>query len=155
MRLGRTVVAVLFAGTTLINAQAPAPAAQSPKPGAQPPKPSSQPPASNLQTAIGNLGKFEAPVRVAASRDVRRAPAAQAVPALIAAARDHADGYVRFRALVLLAGFNDSRAREVMSAALDEPNDRLRTAARIVPPATPGSIRSRSRATSRPTCSSR
>jgi len=129
MRLGRTVVAVLFAGTTLINAQAPAPAAQSPKPGAQPPKPSSQPPASNLQTAIGNLGKFEAPVRVAASRDVRRAPAAQAVPALIAAARDHADGYVRFRALVLLAGFNDSRAREVMSAALDEPNDRLRTAA--------------------------
>jgi HEAT repeat protein len=88
-----------------------------------------QAPPSNLRAAIDNLGKFEAPVRVAASREVRRAPAAQAVPALIAAASGHADGYVRFRALVLLAGFNDSRAREVMSAALDDPNDRLRTAA--------------------------
>ena len=84
---------------------------------------------SNLDSAIDNLGKFEAPIRVAASREVRRAAAAQAVPALIAAASNHADGYVRFRALVLLAGFNDSRAREVMSSALDDPNDRLRTVA--------------------------
>jgi hypothetical protein len=45
------------------------------------------------------------------------------------AASGHADGYVRFRALVLLAGFNDTRAREVMSSALDDPNDRLRTVA--------------------------
>jgi HEAT repeat protein len=82
-----------------------------------------------LLTAIDTLGKFDAPVRVAASREVRRTPAAQAVPALIAAASGHADGYVRFRALVLLAGFNDARAREVMSAALDDPNDRLRTVA--------------------------
>jgi len=82
-----------------------------------------------LKAAIDNLGKFEAPVRVAASREVRRAPAAQAVPALMTAASGHADGYVRFRALVLLAGFNDARAREVMSSALDDPNDRLRTAA--------------------------
>lgn len=84
---------------------------------------------SPLQAAIDKLGKFEAPTRVAASRDVRRAPAAQAVPALIEAASGHADGYVRFRALVLLAGFNDPRAREVMSGALDDPNDRLRTVA--------------------------
>lgn len=82
-----------------------------------------------LKTAIDNLGKFEAPIRVAASRDVRRAPQAQAVPALMSAAGAHADGYVRFRALVLLAGFNDPRAREVMLAALDEPNDRLRMVA--------------------------
>ena len=88
-----------------------------------------QAPASRLASAIDSLGKFEAPVRVAASRDVRRAPAAQAVPALIAAAGSHADGYVRFRALVLLAGFNDARAREIMSTALDDPNDRLRTVA--------------------------
>src|SRR5690242_20595459 len=88
-----------------------------------------QAPAAGLPAAINNLGKFEAPVRVAASREVRRAAAAQAVPALIAAASNHADGYVRFRALVLLAGFNDSRAREVMSSALDDPNDRLRTVA--------------------------
>lgn len=84
---------------------------------------------SPLQAAIDRLGKFEAPARVAASREVRRASAAQAVPALIEAAGGHTDGYVRFRALVLLAGFNDPRAREVMSAALDDPNDRLRTAA--------------------------
>jgi HEAT repeat protein len=82
-----------------------------------------------LKTSIDNLGKFEAPIRIAASRDVRRAPAQQAVPALIAAATSHTDGYVRFRALVLLAGFNDARAREVMSSALDDPNDRLRTVA--------------------------
>jgi HEAT repeat protein len=88
-----------------------------------------QAPAAGLQAAIDKLGKFEAPVRVAASREVRRAPAAQAVPALINAAGTHADGYVRFRALVLLSGFNDSRAREVMSSALDDPNDRLRTVA--------------------------
>ena len=60
---------------------------------------------------------------------MRRAPAAQAVPALMEAASSHPDGYVRFRALVLLSGFNDPRARDVMSAALDDPNDRLRTVA--------------------------
>ncbi len=82
-----------------------------------------------LKGAIDNLGKFDAPVRTAASREVRRAPAAQAVPALMTAASGHADGYVRFRALVLLAGFNDPRAREVMLSALEDPNDRLRTVA--------------------------
>jgi HEAT repeat protein len=87
------------------------------------------PQATNLKPAIDNLGKFDAAVRTAASRDVRRAPAAQAVPALMAAASSHADGYVRFRALVLLAGFNDPRAREVMLSALNDPNDRLRTVA--------------------------
>jgi HEAT repeat protein len=90
---------------------------------------SAPPSTGGLKAAIDNLGKFEAPVRVAASREVRRAPQAQAVPALIAAASGHADGYVRFRALVLLSGFNDPRAREVMLSALDEPNDRLRTVA--------------------------
>jgi len=85
--------------------------------------------ADNLKIAIDKLGKFEAPVRTAASRDVRRAPAAQAVPALITAATGHTDGYVRFRALVLLTGFNDPRAREIMATALDDPNDRLRTVA--------------------------
>jgi HEAT repeat protein len=45
------------------------------------------------------------------------------------AASSHPDGFVRFRALVLLSGFNDPRARDVMSAALDDPNDRLRTVA--------------------------
>jgi HEAT repeat protein len=85
--------------------------------------------AAELAAAIGKLGKFEAPVRTAAARAVRRAAPAQAVPALIEAASGHADGYVRFRALVLLSGFNDVRAREVMSAALEDRNDRLRTVA--------------------------
>jgi HEAT repeat protein len=84
---------------------------------------------AQLQAAIGNLGKFDAAVRGTAARAVRRAPAAQAVPALMEAAAGHADGYVRFKALVLLSGFNDPRAREIMSAALDDPNDRLRTVA--------------------------
>jgi HEAT repeat protein len=89
-----------------------------------------QPPATlTLKSSIDNLGKFEAPIRIAAARAVRRAPVARAVPALIEAASGHTDGYVRFKALVLLSGFNDPRAREVMNTALDEPNDRLRTVA--------------------------
>jgi len=84
---------------------------------------------AQLKTAIDNLGKFDDAVRASASATVRRAPAAQAVPALVAAASEHADGYVRFRALVLLSGFNDPRARDVMLSALDDPNDRLREVA--------------------------
>jgi HEAT repeat protein len=82
-----------------------------------------------LKTTIDNLGKFDDATRIAAAKAVRRAPAAQAVPALMEAASSHTDGYVRFRALVLLSGFNDPRAREIMSAALDDANDRLRTVA--------------------------
>jgi HEAT repeat protein len=89
------------------------------------------PPATPAQfkAVIDNLGKFDVLVRTSAARTVRRAPAAQAVPALLEAAAGHSDGYVRFRALVLLSGFNDPRAREVMSSALDDVNDRLRTVA--------------------------
>jgi HEAT repeat protein len=87
------------------------------------------PAAHQLELAINNLGKFDAATRIAAARTVRRALPAQAVPALMEAARGHADGYVRFRALVLLSGFNDPRTRDVMLAALDDPNDRLRTVA--------------------------
>jgi hypothetical protein len=42
---------------------------------------------------------------------------------------EHADGYVRYRALVLLTGFNDPRAKDAMLAARTSPNDRLRTVA--------------------------
>src|SRR5688572_24455209 len=63
------------------------------------------PPATPAQfkAVIDNLGKFDVLVRTSAARTVRRAPAAQAVPVLIEAASGHADGYVRFRALVLLS----------------------------------------------------
>ena len=60
---------------------------------------------------------------------MRRAPAGLAVPALTRAAREHADGYVRYRALVLLAGFGDSSAAQVMRDLMADPNDRLRTVA--------------------------
>lgn len=85
--------------------------------------------AEQLRAAIDRLGTLEFPVRMEAARTVRRAPAASAVPALIEAATKHADGYVRFRALVLLSGFNDPRTRDVMTRMLDDRNDRLRAVA--------------------------
>jgi HEAT repeat protein len=42
---------------------------------------------------------------------------------------EHTDGYVRYRALVLLTGFNDPRAKDAMRLSLTSPNDRLRTVA--------------------------
>ena len=56
-------------------------------------------------------------------------PPPQAVPALLQAVQEHADGYVRFKALVLLTGFNDPRAADQMVEALAAPNDRLREVA--------------------------
>jgi HEAT repeat protein len=80
----------------------------------------------SLATAIDQLVSFEFPVRTEAARVVRRTPAAQAVPALAEAARSHKDGYVRYRALVLLAGFGDASARGTMRQLLTDPNDRIR-----------------------------
>ncbi len=84
---------------------------------------------AQLAAAIDKLGTVDYPVRMDAARTVRRAAPAIAVPALRRAADEHADGYVRFRALVLLSGFNDPRTRDVMVAALASPNDRLRAVA--------------------------
>jgi hypothetical protein len=86
-------------------------------------------PAEQLQSAIDKLGDLDYQTRTAASRIVRRTPAAQAVAALLQAASAHADGYVRYRALVLLAGFNDPRTKDVMRESLKSPNDRLRAVA--------------------------
>ncbi len=112
------------------------PSTTAPKPQTPAPKspvgtaPSATPsPKLTLATAIDQLGKLDYPTRVAASRFVRRTAAAAAVPSLVKAVGSHPDGYVRFRALVLLAGFNDPRARDVMLAAIDDPNDRLRDVA--------------------------
>ena len=49
------------------------------------------------------------------------------MPALLQAVAEHADGYVRYRALVLLTGFNDPRTKDAMRESLDEPE---RSAAR-------------------------
>ena len=54
---------------------------------------------------------------------------AQAVPALLNAVAQHADGYVRYRALVLLTAFNDPRTKDAVRESLSSPNDRLRTVA--------------------------
>ena len=82
-----------------------------------------------LGAAINSLGAFDFHTRLAASRVVRRASPAQAVPALIAAAKAHADSYVRYRALVLLAGFGDPSTPEIMRSLMADPNDRLRAVA--------------------------
>jgi HEAT repeat protein len=119
----RSVIAAALVATSSLAFQAP------PTSKTQSPTSKTQSPTSALSEAIGNLGKFDDATRTAAAKAVRRAEPAQAVPALIDAASNHADGYVRFRALVLLSGFNDARAREVMASSLDEPNDRLRTVA--------------------------
>jgi HEAT repeat protein len=94
----------------------------------EPPSPQSVSPAQ-LQAAINKLGDLDYAARTAASRTVRRTASAQAVPALIQAVTEHADGYVRYRALVLLTGFNDPRAKDAMRESLASPNDRLRTVA--------------------------
>jgi HEAT repeat protein len=51
------------------------------------------------------------------------------VPALVEAFEAHGDGYVRFKALVLLTGFSDPRTRDAMLTALASPHDRLREVA--------------------------
>ena len=85
--------------------------------------------ASAVSAAIDKLGTLEFKARTEAARTVRRAAPAIAVPALTDAALKHKDGYVRFRALVLLSGFNDPQTREVMVSVLGDKNDRLRAVA--------------------------
>ena len=113
-------LAVALAGGGLIGAQSGPPAANQQTSSAS---------AEQVRAAIGQLGNLEFKIRSDAARAVRRAPPEIAVPALREAARSHSDGYVRFRALVILSGFNDPRAGELMTAMLADPNDRLRSAA--------------------------
>jgi HEAT repeat protein len=84
---------------------------------------------ASLQAAIDNLGKLDYETRASASRTIRRTPITQAVPALTQAVRAHQDGYVKYRALVLLSGFNDPGTDAVMREVMTNPNDRLRTVA--------------------------
>jgi HEAT repeat protein len=85
--------------------------------------------AAQLKAAIDKLGNLDYATRTDASRVVRRTPPAQAVPALLQTVSDHPDGYVRYRALVLLTGFNDPRTKDAMRESLTTPNDRLRAVA--------------------------
>ncbi len=82
-----------------------------------------------IRRAINQLGDLDYPTRMGAGRTIRRAPSAQVVAALLQAVVEHADGYIRYKALVLLTGFNDPRTVDAMREALVSPNDRLREVA--------------------------
>lgn len=86
-------------------------------------------PVSRISRDIDALSSFEYPTRINAARMLRRAPAADVVPALDQAIRHHSDQYVRYRALVLLTGFNQPRTSDLMRTLLSSPNDRVREVA--------------------------
>ena len=68
-------------------------------------------------------------MRTQASSQIRRAPVEEAQAALAAAVATHEDGYVRYRALVLLVGFGGAPAKAAVLDVLDDENDRLRAVA--------------------------
>jgi HEAT repeat protein len=85
--------------------------------------------AQAIRSSIDAMGDLDFPVRMNAARALRRAPGESVVPALIQAVVGHKDPFVRFRALVLLTGFDDSRTSELVREIVGNPNDRLRAVA--------------------------
>jgi HEAT repeat protein len=86
-------------------------------------------PASNLKSNIDTLSSFDYPSRMNAARALRRVAPAEVVPALIEAVRRHPDEFVRYRALIVLASFNDRGTPELMRTLLQDRNDRVREVA--------------------------
>ena len=82
-----------------------------------------------IRAAIDKLADLDYATRMTAARTIRRAPSAQTVPALLQTVSEHADGFVRFRSLILLTGYSDPRIEDVMESMLVSPNDRLREVA--------------------------
>jgi HEAT repeat protein len=91
-----------------------------------------------IVAAIGRLATIDSAgkndgsdytIRMEAARTIRRGSPDVAIPLLVQAATAHENGYIRFRALVLLSGYPDPRTREVMIQALSSPNERLRAVA--------------------------
>src|ERR671912_748742 len=78
---------------------------------------------AQVKSAIDLLGSLDFPVRMNAGRTVRRAESSIAVPALLDAVANHADSYVRFKALVVLSGFTDPRIKDTAVKALGDRND--------------------------------
>jgi HEAT repeat protein len=90
------------------------------------PAPGQDKPAAGLAGTINALSAFDFATRMNAARMIRRAAAADAVPALTLAARSHPDQFVRYRALVLLVAFRDPGTPALMQTLLGDRNDRVR-----------------------------
>src|SRR5215203_4314643 len=84
---------------------------------------------AQVKAAIDLLGSIDFPVRMEAARGIRRADSTVAIPALVDAVASHTDTYIRFKALVILSGYNDPRVADVMLKSLEDRNDRVRAAA--------------------------
>src|SRR4029453_13868258 len=105
MRVRRAAIALIVLGwAAALGAVA---SAQPPRGGESPAAEKVSP--AQVKSAIDLLGSLEFPVRMNAGRTVRRAESSVAVPALLEAVATHKDSYVRFKALVVLSGFNDPR----------------------------------------------
>jgi len=136
-RIGRWAAGLLLSGTCSASALAQAPASPAPpaqRPASQQvapaPAPAAAPaPTSPLAIQVSKLGDFDYDTRTAAAQAVRRAPADESGPALVAAITTSLDSYVRFKAFVLLTGMLDPRLEDFARAALTDKNDRLRQAA--------------------------
>ena len=114
MRCIAVVSAFVFCSSLLLIAQERGPVSATPE---------------QIRAAIDKLADLDYDTRMAAGRTIRRAPSQQVVPALLQAFNEHADGYVRFRSLILLTGYTDPRIDDVMQQAVASPNDRLREVA--------------------------
>jgi HEAT repeat protein len=131
-----SVALAALVGAGAVRAQAPAVRAPDPAPAAaQERGPQTLTPEA-MQSSIDALGAVDAAAnsaaftaRMNAARALRRAPADAVTPALVHAVESNDNGYVRFRALVLLTSFNDSRTPALMRDIVSNPNDRLRTVA--------------------------
>lgn len=124
--LGAVVAAcVVSASIFASSSESVPPSADTRRPVQDPAPPS----AAELKAAIDTLGAFDYEVRTASARTVRRTPAPVAIEALTRAVRAHDDEYVRYRALVLLAGLGEAAAAPLMREAVADRNDRMRTVA--------------------------
>lgn len=84
---------------------------------------------ADLQASISALSSLDYPTRMNAARTIRRLPAAEAVPALVAAVQKHRDEFVRFRAFIVLSSFGDRGTGDLVRELLRDANDRLREVA--------------------------
>ena len=81
------------------------------------------------KAVVARLANLDYATRTDAARLIRRTPSPAAVAALTAAVHESADQFVRYRALVLLTGFNDRTTPELMRGLIGDRNDRVREVA--------------------------